>query len=467
MTGAEVPAKHPLRPSLPERFVAHVRRRRLWSTGDRVVVAVSGGLDSLVLLHLLRFTAEDLAPYLHVAHFDHRMRPGSRIDARWVQGVAAAWELPVTVGAADEPLASEAEARERRYVFLEEVRCQVDARVVATAHHADDQAETVLFRVLRGSGIGGLVGIAERRPPGIVRPLLPFFRAELEAYARGARIGHLKDPTNQLVTYARNWIRHELLPSVEGAIAPGARRALVRLARLAGEAEAAWQSLLPALLADVEAHAQEDRIVLARSRFLKHHGDVQARILREALRRFGTTLDQSGTRAALEFIMSGESGRTMTMARGIRIRRDFDRIAVMRESDERISDWPLRIESLGPGSGELVVAGRRMRATWSPDAPPAGQWCEAFAPEAVEPPLTLRAWRPGDRLRLPYGSKKLKKLLAERRIPAEDRSRLPVLVDRRGTVLWVPGIARSVDALVDASAARFFIALSDARNDAR
>lgn len=451
---------------LAERLLAHLRRRDLVRTRDRVVVAVSGGLDSVVLLHLLRFAAEELAPQLVVAHFDHRMRPDSDSDARWVRGLAAAWELPFTTGVAEPPPATEAAARAARYAFLEGVRRQVDARVVATGHHADDQAETVLFRALRGTGLPGLAGIAEHRPPGVVRPLLPFYRAELEAHARAARIRALQDPTNRLTAYARNWIRHELLPSVERAIAPGARRALVRLARLAAEAEAGWASLAPGLLADLDAEMAEHRIVLARSRFLAYHRYVQARILREALRRFGTALDEAGTRAALEFITSGESGRTMTLVRGIRIARDFDRIAVSREPERQVEHRPLRIDDLGSGIGELVVGGWRLRACWSCQAPPTGKWCEAFDLRAVEPPLTLRGWRPGDRLTQSYGSKKLKKLFAERRIPARERPRIPVLVDGRGNVLWVPGIARSVDAPAVESAATFFIAVSDAHDDA-
>lgn len=451
--------------SLSQRFVRHVRRRGLLGTGDRVVVAVSGGLDSVVLLHLLRFGAEDLAPQLHVAHFDHRMRPGSEADARWVRGLSAAWDLPFRFGAASAPPTSEAEARVQRYAFLEEVRSEVGARAVVTAHHADDQAETVLFRVLRGTGLAGLAGIAERRAPGVVRPLLPFFRAELEAYARAARIRHLEDPTNRLSAFARNRIRHALLPWIESEIAPRARRALVRVSCLAHEAEAGWESLLPGLLADVGAHVREGRIVLARSRFVAYHSYVQARILHNLLRRFGTTLDEAGTRAALEFINFGESGRTMTLGGGVRLAREFDRITVYEESGEQPGERPLRIHAFGSGTGVFVVGGRRLRATWSSEAPPSGQWCEAFDPQGVELPLTLRGWRPGDRLRLPYGTKKLKKLFGERRIPARERSGVPILVDGRGVVLWVPELARSVDAPVAAGRPAFFIALSDARDD--
>ncbi|MBI4521657.1 MAG: tRNA lysidine(34) synthetase TilS [Gemmatimonadetes bacterium] len=482
--------------SLPERFLAHVRRRDLLRTGDHVIVAVSGGLDSTVLLHLLRFAAEDLALRLHVAHFDHRMREGSEADRRWVQGLAGAWGLGFTSGEADPRPGSEAEARRQRYAFLERVRREVGARVVLTAHHADDQAETVLFRVLRGAGLEGLTGIAEKREPGIVRPLLPFSRAELLEYARAAGIQYLEDPTNRLTHYARNRIRHEVLPLIERAVAPGARRALRRLAGIAAGAAAAWDSLLPAILADVQferhgTHANdllrgetgdraprareslrgekgsdEAQSALARSRLLGYHPYVQARVLRHVLRRLGVALDAAGTRAALEFISSGKSGRTLMLGHGARITREFDRITVGVGAASEVGETPLRIEDLAAGAGFFAVGGRRMRASWSSAAPLSGQWCERFDREALRAPLTLRGWRPGDRLELPYGSKKLKKLFGERRISAGQRSRIAVLVDRTGKVLWVPGVGRGVDALGNGSATGFFMAVSDAPDDA-
>ena len=146
--------------------------------GAHVLAAVSGGADSVVLLHLLRFAGDELGITVSAAHFDHAMRPGSAPDAEWVAGLCAAWGVPLVRRRADRALRSEAEAREARYAFLAGARGRVEADWIATAHHADDQAETVLFRALRGTGVAGLAGIAPvdaaRR---LVRPLLPFRRA--------------------------------------------------------------------------------------------------------------------------------------------------------------------------------------------------------------------------------------------------------------------------------------------------
>src|SRR4051812_7461857 len=168
--------------------------------GAHLLAAVSGGADSVVLLHLLRFVAEGMGMTVSAAHFDHAMRPDSGADAQWVAGLCAAWDVPLVVGRADGTLRSEGEARDARYAFLEAARAGAGADWIATAHHADDQAETVLFRVLRGTGVAGLAGIAPvdaaRR---LVRPLLPFRRAELRRYARSHGLRWREDSTNASV----------------------------------------------------------------------------------------------------------------------------------------------------------------------------------------------------------------------------------------------------------------------------
>ncbi|HEX2080859.1 MAG TPA: tRNA lysidine(34) synthetase TilS, partial [Longimicrobium sp.] len=193
-------------------------------TGAHVLVAVSGGCDSVTLLHLLRFAADDGTLRITAAHFDHAMRPGSARDAAWVRGLCAAWQVPMVEARAETPPRTEAEAREARYAFLRRAQAQAGATHLATAHHADDQAETVLFRVLRGTGIRGLAGIPPRDGAGLVRPLLPFWRAEIVRYARAEGLCWREDPSNRGTGYARNRIRLQLLPAIEKHVAPGARR---------------------------------------------------------------------------------------------------------------------------------------------------------------------------------------------------------------------------------------------------
>jgi tRNA(Ile)-lysidine synthase len=428
-----------------------------------VVVALSGGLDSVALLHLLRHTPELPALRLVAAHLDHRMRRGSGADAHWVVGLARAWSVDVRGRVVDTPPVSEDEARSLRYAFLEEVRADEGARWVVTAHHADDQVETVLFRVARGTGLEGLRGIPEVRAPGLWRPLLPFWRSEILAYARGAGLRWREDPTNVTALHARNVLRHRVVPLLEREVSAGARRGVLRLAQLAREDEEAWESLLPSLLAALDVERDAVAISFRRDALLEHHEAVRARLLRALARQVGARLDSAGTRIAVEFTSAGESGRAVRVTGALELRRDLHRITMGAVEAPAAADHPVRITG-GAGHGEAVLGGSRYAVRWSARPVP-GEWTECFDAGGVEHPLTLRAWSPGDRIRLSYGSKKLKKLFQESRVPRWQRDRTPVLVDARERVLWVPGIARSELAKPPGSNRELKIGVTHANSD--
>ncbi len=435
------------RHALTGEFGQHVADRGFFSDGDGVLVALSGGLDSLVLLHLLRFSPGLPELRLMVGHFDHRMRQGSAGDASWVRGVARAWGIPLREGVAATDLSSEEEARDARYEFLEGEHSDLETRWIVTAHHADDQAETVLFRIVRGTGTGGLAAIPEQREPGILRPLLPFTRARLEEYAQAVGIRPRVDPSNENPAYARNVLRHAVLPLLEEAVAPGARSSLVRLAGIAEREERAWRSILEKLLDDLIVEASEARVTLDRAAWLTHDPEVQARALRTLSARMGVRLDEAGTRAAVLFTSAGASGKEHWIAGLLRLHRSFDHL-VLELVPERGVDGSLEIDGPAQGEGDFVVGGTDWSARWSlTDRPegkcPEGQWVERFALGGLEFPIRMRAWAAGDRVRYSYGSKKLKKVFGEARVPLDRRSRLPIVVDGRGRVLWVPGVARS------------------------
>ncbi|HEX8271411.1 MAG TPA: tRNA lysidine(34) synthetase TilS [Longimicrobiaceae bacterium] len=429
-------------PPLRERFRAELDALGV-GRGTRLLVALSGGCDSVVLLHLLRGCAAEAEIGLHAAHLDHAMRPGSEADARWVAGLCAAWGVPLASERLERAPRSEAEARAARYAFLRRAAAEAGAELVATAHHADDQAETVLFRVLRGSGVSGLAGIAPRSG-GLVRPLLPFWRRELRACAREAGLRWREDPSNRGGDPVRNRIRHRLLPWAEREVAPGARRNLVRLAELARADERAWKARLEAAERDA-ARREGDALVLARGHFAAYDSATATRLLRKLLRQFGVVLDRTGTRLALQFITGAPSGREIRVAGGLRLAAEFDRVRVERAGAEAGGDAPLTVPAEpGSGAGEAVVGGRRFRVEWTAGpagAPPGGERAAAFS--RAELPLVVRGWRPGDRIRTPGGTKTLKKLFAERRVPRSARSRVAVVADAAGRVLWVVGVQRS------------------------
>ena len=441
----------------------------------RLVVALSGGLDSLVLLHLLRFGGVLPQGQVVGAHMDHRMRPGSHADARWVRGLARAWEIPLELGTPDSPPAGEAEAREARYRFLSRVMEGASAQWVITAHHRDDQAETVLYRVLRGTGPAGLRGIQAkaplpfdprpslahaRRAPGarphhLLRPLLPFGRNELEAYADAAGLRPREDPTNLDNTYGRNVIRGELLPRAREAVAPGAREALVRLAEVASEEEAAWDVLLARLEGVLVLERSPAAVWIHRGRFLEEPRAVQRRLLRRWMVAHDVHPSWAGTEDAQRFSGSAPSGGRMDLPGGLELRRDFGRLRLgQREPSEgpvapTSSEPILSVPGPGEGGGTVTMGGRRFRVRWSDPgahgAEPGAEgasWTIRLPSSGLRFPLRFRAWRAGDRVRVPGGRKKLSKAFGERRVPRLERGRIPVLVEADEAVLWVPGVVQ-------------------------
>jgi len=425
--------------------------------GGPLVVAASGGLDSCVLLHLLRFAAprrEILA-----AHFDHGMRAGSASDAQWLSGLCRAWDIPCVLGVADVAPESEEGARVMRYGFLEATAREAHACAVLTAHHADDQAETVLFRVLRGTGLTGLQGIPVRREPGIFRPLLPFWREELEAYAKAEGLSWRDDPTNVQLGYARNVLRHEVLPLVEDAVAPGARRALVRLAEVAADDERAWAAVMPDVMTRLAAApTKRGGHAFDHSAFLALDRSLRVKVLRHVAGALGRVPDRALTQLAVTFASKSRSGTRFGFGQGIEIRRELDRV-VVEPASSVAADEPLDIGDVAPGSGGAVVGGRALNVTWEsgPASPGVRLGAEieeggsesegvhhaCFPVAELDFPLTLRSRRPGDRIRLRGGSRKVKKVLLDFRIPPEDRERVPLLVDAKGRVLWVAGVVRT------------------------
>lgn len=428
--------RDPAAADLPRQLERHLRATRVIRPGSAVLVALSGGLDSTALAHLLRFPLGHWKLRLMAAHLDHAMRPDSARDAAWVRGLCRAWDLPHAIERLPHPPRSEAEARRERYAFLS--RVAEPGAVIATAHHRDDQAETVLFNAVRGTGLRGLRGIAPRRGP-VVRPLLPFGRPALRDYAARSGLAFREDPTNLDLSFARNRIRHVVLPALE-RVHPGTARNLARLADAARRVEPRAREAARRLAADAILEADAASATLARDVLRSYHPEVRARVLRHVLRRYGSMPGRAGTQAALEFINSGRSGGELHLAGGVRIELDFGRARIARTAVEPLEDTLLEIREPSAGAGMVRIGGRRLHVWWGPA--PAAAESVALPPE-VALPLQLRGWQPGDRIRLSGGTRKLKKLFAERRMDRRARRQAAVLVDAAGRVLWVPGVARA------------------------
>jgi tRNA(Ile)-lysidine synthase len=432
---------------LSERFLRFLRRRQLVSPGDHVLVAVSGGVDSMVLLHLLRESRVTLGIQLTAAHYDHAMRPDSAADAQWVAGICRAWGVPLETERSSAALYGEAAARHARYAFLERSARRVRATRIATAHHADDQIETVLFRLLRGTGLRGLAGIPLRRGK-IIRPLLRYYKRELEQYAQEHGLSFREDATNRSDEYARNRIRRALIPVLE-TIRADAPAAILSVARHAARSERAWRALLHELRSGLELRRVPGTTELARGKLAEYDGEIRARVLRAELRRFGLVPDRLSMRNILRFVVRGRSGSRLDLAGNVRLECAYDALRITRPA-QPAADESVSITACRAGHAHARLGGRKWRVEWTPSTATVtsadADDSASFACAQLVFPLEIRGWRAGDRIRLSYGSKKLKKLFAEAHVPVHDRPAVPVLVDAAGRIRWVAGVARAADA---------------------
>ena len=316
-------------------FAARVRLRvradSLLDGAEVVLAAVSGGLDSMALLHLL--VRGGVAPpeaVLAAVHVDHRMRPESAADAEWVAGVCADWGVACHLRRASRPVATEAEGRRLRYdLFAELARNLGENAVVLTAHTADDQAETVLFRAARGSGPRGVAGIRPRRrlAPGgstaVVRPLLPFRRGELAEYATEHGVPCREDPTNRDLRWTRNTIRHRILPELERAV-PGAAASLAHIAETSRAESAALGLLLDGRIAAMAAAppGTAKGFSIKRAELAAAPTELAAALLRRAIARLGGEAGRRATGDLLHFALETGGGREVTVRGGVTVARD-------------------------------------------------------------------------------------------------------------------------------------------------
>ncbi len=408
--------------------------------GSKVIVALSGGPDSTALLHLLSELAPGFDLRLEAAHFDHRVRAGSEADGVLANERATGLGVHCHIGApVIPPRVKQASLRDARYRWLEGLVRDRKADRLAVGHHADDQAETVLFRLMRGTDLRGLAGVPARRGQ-IVRPLLPFRRRALSDYLEGLGVSWIDDPSNADRRWARARLRTEVIPEME-RLDPGTVQRLVSLGQAAARARDLNERAAARLLMEsAVGRTRPGRLELCRASLARGGPEILAVALRRVARAGGVALTAGGTRAGVEFISEGRSGGRVALGGGLEISREYDRVIIGREAEPLRPDVLLVHERTG--AGRVRIGERALEVRWRPVS--GGAALPERIAVAVSPghyPLMFRGWRDGDRIRLAGGTRKLKKFFGDRRIPVSERARLPVLADRMGNVLWIEGLA--------------------------
>src|SRR6058998_202881 len=271
--------------SLLSHLRTHLARTRLLGEPGVALVAVSGGADSVALLDLLHTLAPELGLSLVVAHVDHGIRSDSGTVARAVGELAERYELPFEVGELSlGPDATETVARRARYAWLGEVQRRHGARYLVTAHHRDDQVETILLRLLKGSAPAGLAGIPARGRGGLVRPLLPFTKTRLVAHVTELGLPVHDDAANRDPRHLRSWVRTVLLPELVERLGSGVTEDLLRARRAAAVERRAWDRALE-LLPPAELQMSADGFDVARGALASYDDALSVTLLRAAARR--------------------------------------------------------------------------------------------------------------------------------------------------------------------------------------
>ena len=427
---------------LLEQVEKSIMQRALFRRGQKILAAVSGGVDSMVLLRLLHELARKNSWHLSVAHLNHGLRGrSSEADERLVIREARSLGLPIQVERAavrqfakTEKLSLEMAARKLRHDFLARTATRLNIRTIALAHHADDQVELFFLRLLRGSGGEGLAGMKWRgvSPANarieLVRPLLGHPKSALLTFARQQRIRFREDASNASLDFLRNRIRHELLPLLRSKYQPALDRTIARVGEIVGTET------------DFVGREAESELGPNPSRpFTKLHVAVQRRCIQLQLLRLKLAPEfelVETLRVRPGYFVKVSPDLAVALEIGGRLRVQTSQAAVPRIDARHTLDLP-------SATGEVVFAGVRFlwhRKIWRPRKLPtirAGR--EIFDADKVGSRIVLRHWQPGDRFQ-PSGMKsavKLQDLFVNGNIPQGERARLVVAQTESGEIFWV------------------------------
>jgi len=441
----------------------YIRERQLIRAGERIGIAVSGGADSVALLRAMLELRDELGVVLSVVHFNHGIRGAEAdADAQFVARLSKEHRLPINQSSGDVPffakkwkLSTEAAARRLRYELFRTVIADGSVHKIATAHTRDDQAETVLLRLIRGAGsrgLGGIHPVLKVDDGAIIRPMLEVSRQEVESYLKSIGQSWREDSTNTDIKSSRNRVRHQLLPLLERDYNANIREVLSEAAEVARDEDALLAELTDRVAKDaIQLQDKSAVVLLSESQSVA----LQRRLLRLAAERLGLQLDFQHSQQVLGLLRKNK-GIEIELPNGWLARRiDTDDVELARAENTQPSDYEYAVTI--PGEVQIVpvrtlvrltiVRGEQSREMYNP--------ASLLDASRLSQPLVLRNWRPGDRMQpLNRGSEeKLKRLFQEKKIPASDRPHWPVLVSS-DRIVWVKdlGVASDFAAVQDAEA---------------
>lgn len=465
--------------SMREHFLKTILKFRMIKKGDSVLLAVSGGADSCVLLYLLNEIKKSWKLQLAIAHVNHQLRgKASDADETFVRTLGRKLKIPVFVEcinvkqkATDENISVEEAARHIRYGFFERIARQNKIRLIATAHNQDDQAETVLMRIVTGTGLRGLQAIRPKRLLNkfsdlyLIRPLIEFSRSEIRGFARLNHIVFRNDRSNNSIKYLRNKIRLKLLPFIERFFNPQVKKTLARIPQVL-DTDLSFLGESAQIRFDQLAIIKKNEVTFPTPSFLKLHSAIQYRLLNLALKKIANSeLDFHHWDLFLENISTSAHFRLQLPGNVlISVSKSQLRLYVKEGEIGQFSYLLFEGDSAEiPESDTTIscklISGKPRRLK------KADRTYELFDFDKLVFPLTVRNRKPGDVFQ-PFGQHKplkLKKFLINQHIPQQKRDQLPLIVSE-GRIIWIVGVAMSELAKVDPKTKRIVSIISDPSN---
>ncbi|SEC38087.1 tRNA lysidine(34) synthetase TilS [Paenibacillus sp. GP183] len=456
--------------NLLEQVERRIKEHKLLAQGDAVVVAVSGGPDSVALLHILFLLSERHDWKLAAAHVNHQFRgEESDSEAVFVANLAQKWGIPCEVAKIDVPayieqtsLNAQTAAREKRYEFLHAVARQYSAKSIALAHHADDQAETILMRLIRGTGPSGLTGMQELRQEKkveLIRPFLRIYKSDIEQHCLQYGLSFCRDSSNELRKYFRNQIRLDVMPLLR-SYNDQLPESLNRLAEMM-QAEDDYMESAARQFFTEQVTIESRGVLFSRQPFARLHVALQRRLIKLILDYLASGVEKIDfTRVELlrnAILQEQTSNLKLDINEHFCLVREYDSIRfqasqtavgayaypiVLEDAELRIPEAGMKLIIKECGSKEMTVDVFPVSTPLDSEA--------FFDLDQLELPLVVRSRAAGDRMQ-PYGlngTKKVKDMFIDAKIPPSQRDAIPLIVDAKGQVLWIPGLRHSKHAPV-------------------
>jgi len=440
------------------RFKEYLAKNNLIKKGDSILLGVSGGPDSLTMLHLFVKIKKEYRLDLVVFHLNHMFRKEASNEAAFVKKQAENYGLEAVIEEFNVPqyikkkgLSPEEAAREIRFKFMQKWASKFKLKKIALAHNRDDLVETVFLNVIRGTGLKGLTGIEPVTSYGellVIHPLLNIYRQEIEAYCQLNGLSPVYDPTNKENMYTRNKLRNEVIPYLEREINPGLKGVIARMAEnirveenyLSQRAKEEFRELL------VEKTNRE--LILSLSGIKEQHVAIRNRVLKKAIGLLkGNYIDlySKHYQDINRLILEGQTGKYIELIDDIRVRLSYDKLIIEKGNSYQTDFKGFSYELPVPGQVSLPD-GQVLTAEEFDELP---EWrtisskpeiciCDQ---EKLQLPLLIRNRKPGDRFQ-PLGMKGLKKIkdfFIDEKIPANKRDSIPIICDNSGQIIWIAG----------------------------